>query len=112
MSVWRVPFLMPVRDCLRRSRPRVQIAKTAIAGDHVRAAFFYRVVSAIPIYVPSRDIFTAHHGASPEARPDEIPNHVAVARAATLIVIFVRVFATTIPPCFPVSYFQMESWPS
>jgi len=57
MSVWRVPFLMPVRDCLRRSGPRVQIAKTAIAGDHVRAAFFYRVVSAIPIYVPSRDIY-------------------------------------------------------
>jgi hypothetical protein len=38
---------------------------------------------------------TAHQGASPYARHDEVPNHIAVAIAAALIVNFARVFATT-----------------
>jgi hypothetical protein len=46
-----------VRDHLRRSRPRVQIAKAAITGDHVWDAFFYRAVLAVPVHGTCPDVY-------------------------------------------------------
>jgi hypothetical protein len=57
LSVSRVAFLVFVGNYLRRSRPRVQIAKAAITGDHVRDAFFYRAVLAIPVHVTCPDVY-------------------------------------------------------
>jgi hypothetical protein len=56
LSVSRVSSWIFVGDRLRRSWPRVQIAKAAITGDHVRDAFFYRAVLAVPIHVALPDI--------------------------------------------------------
>jgi len=53
----RVSFLISVRDYLRRTWPRVQIAKTAITGDHVRAAFFYRAILAVPVHVTCPNVY-------------------------------------------------------
>src|SRR5271166_2488030 len=55
----RVSFLILifVRDHLRRSRPRVQIAKAAITGEHVRDAFFHRAVLAVPVHSTCPDVY-------------------------------------------------------
>src|SRR4029077_5979278 len=58
----RMSSLMFVCDCLRRTRPRVQIAKAAIAGDHVRDTFFYRAVLAVPVHVPLEAYYCAPGG--------------------------------------------------
>ena len=50
-------FLVSVRDYLRRTWPRVQIAKTAITGDHVRTAFFYRAILAVPVHVTCLNVY-------------------------------------------------------
>jgi hypothetical protein len=62
LSVWRLPFLMSVRDELRRSGPRIQIAKAAITGDHVRATFFNRAVLAVPVHVTWPDVYHSTPG--------------------------------------------------
>jgi hypothetical protein len=53
----RVSFLMFVCDYPRRTRPWVQIAKPAITGEHVRDAFFYRAVLAVPVHGACPDVY-------------------------------------------------------
>ena len=55
-SVSRVSFQF-VRDYLSRARPWVQIAKAAITSDHVRDAFFYRAVLAVPVHSTCPDVY-------------------------------------------------------
>lgn len=50
MSVWRVPPRVSVSDHLRRSGPRIQSPKAAVACDHIRGAFLYLVL-AIPVHI-------------------------------------------------------------
>ena len=53
LSVWRVPPWISVGDYLRRSRPRVQIAKAAITGEYV-AQMIARLecgVLAVPVHI-------------------------------------------------------------
>jgi hypothetical protein len=58
LSVSRVSFLIFVRDCLRRSRPRVQIAKAAITGEYVTqmVARLECAVLAVPVHGSLSDI--------------------------------------------------------
>jgi hypothetical protein len=55
----RVSFLILifVRDYLRRSRPWVQIAKAAIAGQHIRIARLESAVLAIPVHSACPDVY-------------------------------------------------------
>jgi hypothetical protein len=84
---------VPVRDYLRRPRPRVQIAKAAITGEYV-AQMVARLecgVLAVPVHTALPDInYRAPRGI---ARGHDV----AAARAATPNVSFARVFSTTTP---------------
>ena len=57
LSVSRVAFLVFVGNYLRWTRPRIQIAKATITGDHIRNAFFYRAVLAVPIHGAGPDVY-------------------------------------------------------
>jgi hypothetical protein len=50
LSVTLVSFLMLVRDWIRWSRPRVQIAKSAITGNDIRIARPESAVLAVPVH--------------------------------------------------------------
>jgi len=71
--VFRVSFLVLVCDSIRWTRPRVQIAKAAIAGDYVRDAFFYSAVLAVPVHVSLEAYYCAPRGItiSPAGRRSE-----------------------------------------
>jgi hypothetical protein len=58
LSVSRVSFLIFVRDYLRRSGPRVQIAKAAITGEYVTqmVARLECAVLAIPVHSACPDV--------------------------------------------------------
>jgi hypothetical protein len=58
LSVSRVSFLIFVRDYLRRSRPRVQIAKAAITGEYVTqmVARLECGVLAVPVHGALSDV--------------------------------------------------------
>jgi hypothetical protein len=49
LSVTLVSFLMLVRDWIRWTRPRVQIAKSAITGNDIRIARLESAVLAVPV---------------------------------------------------------------
>ncbi len=98
----RVSSLMFIGDCLGRTRPRVQIAKAAIARDHVRDAFFHCTVLAVPVDV-SLEIYYCAPGGITISSAGRSPNHVTATAAARPIVSFARVFATTNPPWFCIS---------
>jgi len=51
LSVTLVLFLMLVRDWIRWTRPRVQIAKSAITGNDIRIARLESAVLAVPIHL-------------------------------------------------------------
>jgi hypothetical protein len=59
LLVWGVPPWMSVRGGLRRSRPRVQIAKAAITGEYVTqmVARLECGVLAVPVDVAWRDFY-------------------------------------------------------
>src|SRR6516162_6945359 len=50
LSVTLVSFLMLVRDWIRWTRPRVQIAKSAITGNDIRIARLESAVLAVPVH--------------------------------------------------------------
>ena len=58
----RVSSLMFIGDCRSRTRPRVQIAKSAITRDHVRNAFLHSTVLAVPVHVSFEVYYCAPGG--------------------------------------------------
>ena len=53
---------MFVCDCLKRTRPRVQIAKSAITCDHVRNTFLHSAVLTVPVHVALEVHYSAPGG--------------------------------------------------
>ena len=79
---------MVVRDYLRRSGPRVQVAKASVATNHIRIAGLECAVLAVPVHVFSEVYDCAPGGI-----------HVVTAKAVTPKVIFAKALATTILLC-------------
>src|SRR5580704_18259473 len=67
--------LAAIRARRRRSRPRIEIAKTAVAGDHVRRAFFDCTIFAIPDHVAAEILHRAPRRVAERVAGGNIATH-------------------------------------